>query len=274
MIPNIADAAIFISMDSQLFRSFPQQRTGLPAKFAKFRKNIELTPVQCDRILKSHANLRKYRLKRLYYVDDSLLTGSYKKHTMIRPPNDVDIFVIINHAWNEITPNAVLKKLKRDLLGSYPNSVVRQDKPCIVLDFNHCKVELTPAIKVSQFSDLGYYIPSQGGNTWMQIESPRVSEERLSDANQRLNAMLTPLIKIMKAYKRHNNIKDKKSFELEDIAIRYLLGMTDYRDGVQQLLRAYNWTDQSRSHYEIEAMMDHEFASYCRTTLFGKDFPQ
>ena len=251
-----------------------RQRTGLSAKFDQFRHNIELTENQRQKIISSHTHLRQNNLIQLHYVSDSFLTGSYKKRTMIKPPSDVDIFVLINHSHSEISPNAVLNKLKRNLLGSYPNSVVRQDKPCIVLDFNHCKFELTPAIKVSQFSDLGYYIPSQGGNTWMQIESPRVSEERLSDANQRLNEMLTPLIKIMKVCKRHNNIKDKKSFELEDIAIRYLLGMTDYRDGVQQLLRAYNWTDQSRGHYEIEAMTDHEFASYCRTTLFGKDFPQ
>ena len=252
-----------------MYRSDSRQRTGLPTKFEQFRQEIELTPNQRQRIIDSHTHLRQNNLIRLQYVNDSFLTGSYKRHTMIRPPNDVDIFVLTNYSPYEVAPNTVLNKLKLDLRSSYPNSVVRQDKPCIVLDFNHCKFELTPAIKVSQYADLGYYIPSQEENTWMKVESPRVLEERLSNANQRLNGMLTPLIKMMKVCKRYNNLKAKKSFELEDIAINSLSYVTDYRDGVQKLLRAYNWTNKS-----LEIMTDQEFASYCRETLFGNDFPE
>ena len=293
-----------------MYRSDSQQKTGLSTKFEQFRQEIELTPNQRQRIINSHIHLRQNNLIRLHYVSDSFLTGSYKRHTMIRPPNDVDIFVLINHGRYEVTPNTVLNKLRLDLRSSYPNSVVRQDKPCIVLDFNHCKFELTPAIKVSQdsdrsrsfletlgrthrrenqllktlgggqshegsqYADLGYYIPSQAENTWMKVESPRVLEERLSNANQRLNGMLTPLIKMMKVCKRYNNLKAKKSFELEDIAINSLSYIANYRDGVQKLLRAYNWTNKSLSYYEIESMTDQEFASYCRETLFGNDFPE
>ena len=251
-----------------------RQRTGLPAKFEQFRQNIELTDNQRQKIISSHTHLRQNNLIQLHYVSDSFLTGSYKKRTMIKPPSDVDIFVLINHSHSEITPNAVLNKLKRDLSSAYPNSIVRQDKPCIVLDFNHCKFELTPAIKANQYSDFGYYIPAQGENTWRQVEDPGILEQQLSDANKRLNGMLTPIIKMMKACKRHNDIKDKKSFELENLAINSVHYISSYRDGVQQLLRAYNWTDKCRSHSEIEAMMDREFASYCRNTLFGNDFPQ
>ena len=257
-----------------MYRFDLQQRTGLPAKFVQFRQNIELTKNQRDRIVSSHTHLRQNNLKPLQYVDDSFLTGSYKRHTMIKPPNDVDMFVLIDYRKYEITPNAVLNKLKRDLSDSYPNSVVRQDKPCIVLDFNHCAFELTPAIKVSRIFDFDYCIPSQGENTWRQVENPRKLETRLSHVNQRLNGMLTPLIKMMKVCKRHNDIKDKTSFEIEDIAINSLAYLDSYRDGVQQLLRIYNWRDNSRSHSTIEAMTDGEFASYCRLILFGMDFPE
>ena len=249
-----------------------QQRTGLPAKFDQFRQNIELTNSQKQSIINSHTYLRS-QLQQLDYVSDTFLTGSYKKNTMIRPPSDVDIFVLVDYDSNEITPNTVLGNLRRDLLASYPNSTVRQDKPCIVLDFTHCKFELTPAIPVYVYNDYDYYIPLQGGNTWLYVESPRLLEQRLTNANQSLNGMLIPLIKMMKACKRHNNLTDKKSFEMEKIAIDSLAYIDSYRDGVQQLLRAYNWTDKSRSYYEIEAMTDQEFASYCGTTLFGNDFP-
>ena len=85
--------------------------------------------------------------------------------------------------------------------------------------------------------------------------------------------MLVPLIKMMKACKRHNNLTDKKSFEMEEIAIAYLVYINSYRDGVQQLLRAYNWLGDDDM-YLIEDLTDQDFASYCRTTLFGSEFPE
>ena len=132
--------------------------------------------------------------------------------------------------------------------------------------------ELTPAIKVDQYNDPDYYIPSQGGNTWRYVENPRVLEQQLTNANQQLNGMLVPLIKMMKACKRHNSLTDKKSFEMEEIAIANLAYINSYRDGVQQLLSAYNWISY-QGIYTIENMTDQEFASYCNTTLFGSDFP-
>lgn len=259
--------------ESRMYESDRWRKTGLAAKFEQFRQNIELTKNQRDRIVNSHTHLRQNNLRTLSYIDDAFLTGSYKRHTMIKPPNDVDLFVVINHSHHEITPNAVLKKLKRDLSDFYPNSVVRQDKPCIVLDFNHCAFELTPAIKINQYLGFSYYIPSQGGNTWMQVEDPRNLEQQLSHANRSLSGMLTPLIKMMKVCKRQNNLKGKKSFELENLAINSLQYIDNYRGGVQELLKAYDWIDYSQS-CSIEAMTDEKFASYCRSTLFGMDFPE
>ena len=107
----------------------------------------------------------------------------------------------------------------------------------------------------------------------MYVENPRVLEERLTTANQGLNGMLVPLIKMMKACKRHNNLTDKKSFKMEEIAIANLAYINSYRDGVQQLLRAYNWISNDGI-YTIEDLTDQDFASYCRTTLFGSEFPE
>ena len=250
-----------------------RQNTGLPTKFEQFRQAIELTQSQRDRIIASHTHLRQYNLMPLSYVWETFLTGSYKRHTMIRPPNDVDIFVVIGDDQGQFTPNTVLGKLKRDLSGAYPGSIVRQDKPCVILDFKHCRFELTPAIRISDIFGNGYYIPVQGGNSWVQVESPNVLEHRLSHANSRLNGMLTPLIKMMKACKRKNEIVGYKSFELETKAIASLTYINSYRDGVQQLLRAYQWTDNRMSQWDVETMTDQEFASYCRNTLFGNDFP-
>ena len=121
---------------------------------------------------------------------------------------------------------------------------------------------MTPAIKVYQSNDSDYYIPSQGANSWMYVENPRVLAERLTTANQGLNEMLVPLIKMMKVCKRLHNLTNLKSFEMEETAINsfgYSLGNIDsYRAGVQQLLRAYNWMDDNGL-FTIENMSDQEF---------------
>ena len=257
-----------------MFNTYAQQRTGLQAKFEKFKQSIELTQNQKDKIISSHTHLRQRNLQPLNYVKESFLTGSYKKSTMIRPPSDVDAFVVVQDSRFSNTPNSVLNKLKRDLNYSYPNSIIRQDKPCIVLDFSHCKFELTPAIMAGHSHDYGFYIPKQGANEWMLVDSPRRFENELSQANNRLNGMLTPLIKMMKACKKFNSINDIKSFEMEEKAVNSLYSVLSYRDGIQKLLRAYGWTANNYSYYQIESMSDYDFASFCRNTLFGTDFPE
>lgn len=119
---------------------------SLQSQFEQFRQNIEPTAMQFEQIIGSHTHLRQNILQKLNYVSNTILTGSYKRQTLIRPLNDVDVFVILNfqpNNYNTPTPKSILNKLKNDLKSSYPNSIIKQDKPCIVLDFNHCKFELT-----------------------------------------------------------------------------------------------------------------------------------
>jgi hypothetical protein len=172
------------------------------------------------------------------------------------------------------TPNAVLAQLKRDLNSSYPNSVIRQDKPCVTLDFAHCKIELTPAIPAGYYPEQGYYIPKQGTNEWMLTDDPKRAESRLSQANTRLNGKLTPLIKMIKHAKNNNNIRDIKSYEIEDIAIRNVSYMSNYRDGVQQMFRCLGWTVNNMNQFQLEQLSEQEFAKLCRTSIFGCDFPE
>lgn len=249
-----------------------QPRTGLQSKFEKFRENIELTQAQKDKIIGSHKHLREINLQPLSYVKVSFLTGSYKRNTMIRPPSDVDAFIIINKLTSDTTPNAMLAHLKRDLNSFYPNSVIRQDKPCVTLDFNHCKIELTPAILADDDPEQRYYIPKQGTNEWMLTDDPKRAETRLSQANSQLNGKLTPLIKMIKHAKKINK-KNIKSYEIEDLAIQNVRTMDNYRDGVQQMLRALDWKINGMPQFQLELLSDSDFSKLCRSSIFGHEFP-
>lgn len=249
--------------------------SGLPTKFEKFRQKIELTDNQRDKIKTSHKHLREKILQPLNYVSHTFLTGSYKKNTLINPANDIDVFVILKgYTQYDVKPNTILDKLKKDLNIAYLKTLVKQDKPCVVLEFQHVTFELTPAIENYWGGHSEFYIPEMSkNNTWQKVENPRVLENSLSQKNQNLNQKLIPLIKMMKKCKVNNKI-NTPSFEMEKMAINSLHYFNGFRDGVQQLLRIYEWTHKTYSHHDIEKMSDNEFAAFCRDVLFGSDFPK
>jgi len=250
--------------------------SGLPTKFEKFRQKIELTPNQRNKIKTSHKHLREKILQPLDYVSHTFLTGSYKKKTLINPANDIDVFVVLSgYTQYDIKPNTILDKLKKDLNITYPKTPVKQDKPCIIINFEHVTFELTPAIEIKNYwgGDSEFYIPKMSkDNEWQKVENPRILEEKLTEANKRLNQKLNPLIKMMKKCKLKHNLKIP-SFEMEQMAINSLYSIDGFRDGIQKLLEIYSWYNYSKL-LEIKNKSDSDFATFCRDILFGFDFPK
>jgi len=258
---------------------------SLPNRIRKFINNIELRQAQKTKIQNSHKYLRKNYLEKLDYVEKTFLTGSYKKNTLVNhPKNDIDIFVVLKgYEINTITPYTILDKLKKDLKSKYTTTIIKQDKPCVVLEFQHITFELTPVIQIDNSiqSALGFdstpefYMPDiSTSNEWIRTENPRILEQKLSTANKSLNAKLVPLIKMMKQCKLYNNIETPKSFEMEQLAIDSLYDIAHYRDGIEQLLKIYNWSHKTYSHLDILQMSDRNFAIFCRDDLFGNKFPK
>ncbi|HIE59917.1 MAG TPA: hypothetical protein EYP82_08375 [Hydrogenothermaceae bacterium] len=58
------------------------------------------------------------------------------------------------------------------------------------------------------------------------------------------------------------------------MAIDSLYSINGFRDGVQKLLRVYEWRNKTYNHDYIENMSDKDFAIFCRDILFGYDFPK
>jgi len=60
--------------------------------------------------------------------EETNLTGSYKKKTLINPANDINVFVVLKgYTQYNIKPNSILDKLKKDLNITYPKTPVKQD---------------------------------------------------------------------------------------------------------------------------------------------------
>lgn len=249
---------------------------NLQTKFDIFREAIRPTQNEIDKVIASHTHLRQNILHNLDYVKGTILTGSYKRRTIIRPMNDVDVFVLLNYypgAYGNPSPNSILNWLKQDLSYRYPNTLIKKDKPCIVIDFNHCKFELTPAIEGSTFGSNFYEIPnSSNTNYWQRVDNPDILGEKLSYANKK-NPLLIPLIKMMKRCKQINDLKTPRSFEMEILAINNLEYTYNYREGVIKLLDIYGWLNRNDLIY-LQSMTDESFGEYCRNKLFGVDFPK
>jgi hypothetical protein len=65
--------------------------------FAKFKQNLEITGLQAATVSMRQSNIRQV-VEAGLAVEDSFLTGSYSRSTMIAPLKDadVDIFVVLD----------------------------------------------------------------------------------------------------------------------------------------------------------------------------------
>ncbi|MDE6885848.1 MAG: nucleotidyltransferase domain-containing protein [Helicobacteraceae bacterium] len=113
-------------------------------------------------------------------VDKVFIFGSYKRGTIIPRQfddnSDVDIMVIFGKIFGGFyrleprnnypkKPQTYLQKLRDFIELRYPNSICKQSFPVVVLELNHIKFDLVPAI-IDDFGD--YKIPNKQG--WYQTQ--------------------------------------------------------------------------------------------------------
>jgi len=208
--------------------------------FKKFLTNLNLTPKQLQRIQKTRESIdaalsNHPRIFLNTQKQISFLTGSYSRKTIIRPIDDIDLYVRIHygkHAEGQ-SPISILRLMASAIRKRYPNNTkVNVDAPCIVVTFLGYKVEIVPAVGYSDNPDL-YSIPAPGSKEWMDCY-PNVPDKWLSACNHSNDSMFIPLIKMLKQWNRHNKV-GLKSFHLELLTEKVFGAVTDiysYPQGV------------------------------------------
>ncbi len=188
--------------------------------FQKFLTNLNPTDKQLQRIQRTRDTIDAALVN-----DDrtflntkkqiSFLTGSYSRKTIIRPIDDIDLYVRVHygkHAQDQ-SPISILRLMASAIRRRYPNNTkVNIDAPCIVVGFSDYKFEIVPAVGYSDDPDL-YSIPAPGSKEWMGCY-PNVPDKWLSSCNHANDQMFIRLIKILKQWNRHNKV-GLKSFHLE-----------------------------------------------------------
>lgn len=193
--------------------------------FISFLSNIEPSTSTVEYISSIQNNLRDFLKEDEDYKSiykDTFLSGSYAKHTAIRPTindnnRDVDIIVVTNHSKDDGVDD-VFNELHNVLLKSkhYDSAVIQHHS--IGIEMSEVNVDLVPVI-ADEFDEELFYVGDTENDDWIKSD-PKGHKKWSSDFNVQNNNAYKPLVKIFKWW-RHTNcpksVKYPKGITLEKI---------------------------------------------------------
>lgn len=188
--------------------------------FNDLASRLNLTETQVEGVSKSRdrilAALQGSPRISLIYQKPSFYTGSYSRETIIRPLDDIDLYIRINysmHAKNK-SPKEIMLLFMHALKKSFPGTPIKLSPPCIEVSFFLKRFEIVPVVPYQDNDDI-YDIPSADLNRWEQCY-PNLPNKWLTVANRRNGGLFIPLIKMIKQWIRNSNLrKPIKSFHVE-----------------------------------------------------------
>ncbi len=172
------------------------------AAFRKFADRIEPTDLQKHDAETKVQGVRAC-LKERWVVDTTFLTGSYRRHTMIGPPKDIDLMVILDYDEHgedycdaDDADEAVLERFHRDLKRAYPSTPIRKDRPAVNLDFSTVGFDVVPGFRRSGG---GYLIPHPLHGGWLPT-NPAVHRRRTEVLDAATDGRFIRVAKMLKEW--------------------------------------------------------------------------
>jgi hypothetical protein len=221
----------------------------------KFNEKITVTDRQEGVISASIENLESNLLDPGcgLNADETFLNGSYERDTIIRPLDDVDIFLVLDtekYFENGALPDPVkvLQKIK-GCLNNVPEyeGKVKRDTPCITIELSKIDFDVLPSFPA--FNDI-YYIPTYDLSGWT-ISQPTLLTSQLEEVNRKRKYLVKPLVRSIKKW---NVINDKliPSFHIEEIAI-WIFDYQEIKNLYQGILL---WFRNAKSRFDISKFKD------------------
>ena len=198
--------------------------------FENFKGRLELPDRRQEEAAAAQQAIRE-RIGAHLYIRHSFLSGSYSRHTKIHPLNDIDVILIRNDSrvglatgGSGVFPSTALQQVADAVRKAYPSAKVaiqgrsvNVGLPSIPFGF-----DLVPAWYRSPD---GYWIPNAEAGGWIPTD-PDQHGKMLTEANDRCNKKLVPLIKMVKHWSRQN-LDLFRSFHLEIACQRILTKPVD-----------------------------------------------
>ena len=197
----------------------------------QLEKDLRLTSSEKDSIAISISTL-KIRLNSYFEddIDEILVFGSYKRNTNLcrkaDESSDVDVMVVFKDFGYK--PQTYINKLKRFMESRYSSSEIYQSYPCAILELQHIKFELTPAI---WYYSKTYKIPNSEDYylDWIST-TPFYLDELAAEKRESRYKQVSRLVK----YWNCLNKKHFASYKLEEHVFNS--GIYCYADNLQQNL--------------------------------------
>lgn len=192
-LTRLADSAVLRELEKQ---NVDRSLVGLRARLDAHFKGTLLT-----------GNLLKRQLTFGSYTRGTILPRSMDEQS------DVDHMVVFSDS--DAKPQAYLDRLRRFAEERYARSEIYQSNPTIVLELNHIRFELVPAIE----SWGGLRIPAKSGSfsSWIDTR-PNDFNERLTAKNKDNGNLIKPLVRVLKYWNARNNYPFE-SYALEQMIV-------------------------------------------------------
>lgn len=189
--------------------------------FESFLKDINPSDSTIAEASRLHTNLRDHLKDSETYADvyeNSYLSGSYAKHTFVRPKKesddcDIDVIVETRSSISDM-PYDVLQKLEKAIRERSCYQNVRIQNHSVGIEMANFHLDVVPLVK-----DQGglLYIGSSDDGNWVRTE-PKQHISWSADANRDFDENYKPLVKILKWWRRENcptGVKFPKGITLE-----------------------------------------------------------
>lgn len=188
-----------------------------------------------------------------YRIQNDYLSGSYARHTAIRPLDDVDIVFEIDPTrwkvspWRTLftqlpAPSAVLETFARAIRYRYPNSSVRTQRRSVGLVMEHLHIDVVPAVVDEARADW-LRIPDGNEGSWI-VTAPRVHADVATNVNTASGGLFKPLVRLLKGWNAGlPTTTSFKSFAVETLAARVFsnLKLSSLFEGAYQFLDFVAW---------------------------------
>lgn len=218
--------------------------------FRKFKSRLELNDKEQANASARQTEVREY-LDTKFAIDNSFLTGSYKRHTKTKPLKDIDIFFVLKESelhYRNKPPSVVIDDFHKALADKYGKDAVRKQSRSVNVDFGvvvdaddntDYRVVSVDAVPAFAAGD-DYEIPDTDTGKWIKT-NPKIHAEKATAAHQAFSNEWKGLVRMVKYW--NNNPKHgadkpvKPSFLIEVMALECLHG---------------GW--QGRFDYELQAL--------------------
>jgi predicted nucleotidyltransferase len=218
--------------------------------FRKFKNRLELNDKEQANASARQKEVREY-LDTKFAIDNSFLTGSYKRHTKTKPLKDIDIFFVLKDSerhYRGKAPTVVIEDFCKKLVDKYGKDAVRKQSRSVNVDFGVVvdaddntdyrvlSVDVVPAFAAGD----DYEIPDTATGKWIKT-NPKIHAEKATTAHQAFSNEWKGLVRMVKYWNnnpKHGTDKPvKPSFLIEVMALECLHG---------------GW--QGRFDYELQAL--------------------